>query len=204
MNPSLLALILAVIGASGIVLLVVLASLISGALRGLTWNEGIRLLKSEKGANGFAFSFAGSGIPEGQNFDQVRVRLFNPQGGGGEREPTQVDIFRSFDFAGDRFARDLDMGSSFGQLKKLIQGGSGGIQVEISSRQGGVSKSKFFPAKNFLKEINKCTISATAFNQKNAPSNTLVYYHIPKRDFIAPSVEGGGKSLKNIYQSSIC
>ena len=183
---------IAVLMTLGLLVGIAVLSLLSGALSFLFARPRIRILKSAKGDNGFAFSFSSGGTPENNGFDHIRVRLYNPFG-----KPDQVDISAKFSAGEGFFARDVDMGPGYSRLLNAQNTDKATVQIEISSKKEHVTFDKLMPYKKFIQERTTAELTVEELNKQNGSSSpTKKYYHTPKRDFIAPPIPHKNKSLK--------
>ena len=192
MNTSFLAMGLAAILTLGLLLGVAALSLLSGALTFLFARPRIQILKSENEETGFAFSFYCGTASSKDTFDQVRLRLFNPFG-----KPDQVDLYTTYSPSRGQFAQDVDMGPAYRELIKAKDADKATVQIEVSNRKGGTTFDKLMPVKKFFQERDRSKVSVQEFNDQNGSGTTAKpYYHIPKRDFIAPPIPQTNKVLK--------
>ena len=182
---------IALIMTLGLLLGIVVLNLLTGTLSFLFSRPRIQILKSLKKENGFAFSFFCGSASSNDSFDQVRIRLYNPFG-----NPDQVDIFGKFPASQGSFAHDVDLGPGYSQLLKAKNARKATVQIEISQRKGSVTFDKLMPVKTFFQEHARTQLTAEQFNQQNGSSQAKKYYHVPKKDFIVPSIPQKNKVLK--------
>ena len=191
-NTSFLAMGIAILMTLGLLLGVAVLSLLSGAFSFLFARPRIQILKSLKGDDGFAFSFSSGGTAESNNFDQVRVRLYNPFG-----TPDQVDISAKFPTTRDYFAQDVDFGPGYRRLLDAKNTDKATVQIELSSKRENLTLDKLMPFKKFQQERSRAKLTVEQFKKQTGPSSpTKKYYHIPKKDFIAPPIPQKNKTLK--------
>ncbi len=166
-------------------------SLLSGALNFLFVKPKIEILKSKFGENGFSFSFCWDQSAEPVRFDHVKLQLFNPFG-----TPTQLDIIREFDSAGQDFARDLDLGTKMHELLNAKNIEAATVEIEVSSSRDSVTHKLSMKGAAFKEKISKASVTVEELNIKfNAPAKKP-RFEIPDRTFISPPLPKTGKALK--------
>lgn len=188
MNTTLLTLGLAVAAVFGLVVGLGILSLLSGAMGSLFNPTGITILRSKRGKTGFAFSFKWDSASDPASINRVRVRLYNPHG-----SPTQVDLSNEFTPQSKNFSQDVDLGPGFLDLLSAEGLDKAQVQVEMASKDDVVTFSKMFKARNFIRDMEEATEMAAG---SDIVSKGKVYYHTPKRSFIADPIATANKALK--------
>lgn len=191
MNTTLIAGGIALLLALGLVVGLGALSLLSGAIHFLFARPKLTILKTLHGANGFAFAFTWNSAREPAKFDSVRLRLFNPFG-----NPTQVDVFREFDGADDNFARDLELGASFGEFLKVNGFENALVQVELISSKANVTHMFEMKGADFLAKMNNAKLSAGEFERGITKDSAKPLYQTVERSFIAEPLPVTNKVLK--------
>jgi ferredoxin len=180
----------AAMAAIGLVITLGVVSLLSGGLHFLFARPRIDILKSEKGENGFAFSYSWNSAREPAKFNKVKVRLFNPFGA-----PTQVEVSREFDLADSTFARDVDFGEGMKRLLSADGLEDALVQIEMTSTDQ-ITHQKEMKGAEFLRKIREARESAKVFNEENETPKDTVFYHSVQRSFISGPLGTSNKALK--------
>jgi len=179
-NTSFIALAVATVMGLGLLATLAGASLLTGAVQFLLLKPKLKVLKSKIGESGFAFSYEWNSVQEPADFYQVKVRLYNPFG-----KPTQIEATKSFAVKDQSFALDIDLGTSFVNLRRAKGIDKATIQVELLSKDGIVQQ---FPMKalKFISVINSAEVFAADYEGKLAPSEKAkVYFETHEKTFIA-------------------
>jgi len=113
-NTSMLAMGIASVAVAGLIGSLVGFNLFLGAFEWLFGWPQLIFLRSTKGPQGFAFAFKWNSAKEPAQMNQLKIRIFNPFG-----KPTQMEVTRLFESSSHTFARDVDLGKEFVQLKNL-------------------------------------------------------------------------------------
>jgi len=182
---------IALLAGIGLVVQIGILSLLSGALHFLFARPKLTILKSEKGENGFAFSFKWNSSREPAKFDQFKLRLYNPFG-----SPTQVIINRDYTAASSTFAQDLDLGNDFAELLSAKGLENASVEIEVISAKGAIVHHFIYKAPKFKDMLAKSTGTADEFNEKNKLNYAKPVYDLPKRSFIAEPLPASSKALK--------
>lgn len=191
MNTTIIAMSIAAIAAIGLVVTLGIISLLSGSFHFLVARPKIEILKSEFGDHGFAFSFTWNSAMEPAKFDKVKVRLFNPFG-----SPTQVEVSKAFDAAGDDFARDVYMGVGMKRLLNAQNLEKATVEVEVTSGKDSLTQSFQFKGAKFLKLLNETRETVKTFtNSLPAPAGKPLYQSV-QRTFIAETLPESMKTIK--------
>lgn len=191
MNTTLIAMGIAALLAIGLVINIGVLSLLSGSFHFLFARPRVDILKSEFGDHGFAFSFSWNSAREPAKFDKIKVRLFNPFG-----SPTQVEVSKAFNAAGEDFARDVYMGIG---MKKLIEANglaNATVEVEVSSSSDNISQSFTFNGKKFLDLLGKAVDTVKSFEESLPPKPGKPIYQTVQRSFIAEPLPESSKTIK--------
>ena len=118
----------------GLVGVVGLLSLLSGAFVFLFVKPGFKFLKSET-EDGFAFAFEGNPSDDGPiKFDNLTIRLFNPFG-----NPTQKEISKDFPPAEGSFARDIPLNPGLTEIINAKGFNKATISFKITGKRSSVS-----------------------------------------------------------------
>ena len=185
---------IAIILSVGLLVTVVALNFLTGSIEFFFGQPSLQILKSRNGANGFSFGFKWNKVKEPAKFDLLKIALYNPFG-----NPTQIDVTREFDGSTENFARDLNLGSSMGELMDVISGSDGAkgtIMVEISSRRDGITHQYNMTSEKFLSKVKNAMLTAEEYTGKFGPRESKVLYQTTKRSFIADPMPEGGKTLK--------
>lgn len=191
MNTTWIAMFVAILIGSGLLVGIAALSLLSGALNFLFVKPKLTFLRSMNGANGFAFGFTWDQSAEDVKFNQIRIQLFNPFG-----NPTQVETTREFDGSDIDFARDLDMGPKFTEIKtaKGIEGAT--IEITLSATNDNVFQTITMKGSEFLTKLNSAQEYADQFNKKHEPMKDKLKYKVPERTFISGPLPKSARALK--------
>ena len=191
MNTTWIAMFVALIIGSGLLLGLGVLSLLSGSINFLFVKPRITFLKSTLGTNGFAFSLTWDQSAEPVTFNQVRIQLFNPFG-----SPTQREVTREFDGSDIDFARDLDLGVAFQEIRNAKGIETATVEVTVTASKDNVSHTVSMKGAQFLAKLGESFESAEEFNKKHEPVKNKLKYKVPERSFIAPALPKTGKALK--------
>ena len=182
-----IALLLAVLLVLGLALL----SLLSGAFHFLFGRPTLTLLKTKKGENGLAFAFSWDSADEKASFDTVSVKLFNPFG-----TPPYRELTRSFEAAGEDFAKDVDMGPTFHELLSAHGFDRARVSIQVSSGRDGVTHSFDMKGRDFKRKRQEAKAAPEEYNRGVSSSRGVLYQQV-SREFIAePMGETAEKVLK--------
>ena len=191
MNTTFIAMAVAILLGIGLLVGIGALSLLSGALNFLFVKPKIKILKSQYGKNGFAFSFTWDQSAEAVTFDRLKIQLFNPFG-----NPVQMEITREFEASRKDFARDLDLGVKFKELlsAKGLDGAT--VEIEVSSSRESVTHQISMKGNSFKEQYINATELASDVNDKfNLPAEAP-RFEIPERSFISGPLPKTGKALK--------
>lgn len=169
-------------------------SLLLGTFETLFGKPQLKLLRSTKGGNFFAFGFKWNSSKEPAAIDNVRIRLFNAFG-----NPTQVEVSKPLEAKKTSFAAEIDMGPGFKDLLGAQQFDMALIQIEIFSTKDGVTFQFEMKGAKFKKLITDASLTVEQFieqNKLNTARTTKALNNIPIRSFIADTVPGKGPQLK--------
>ncbi len=190
-NTSLLAMVVAILLALGLVIGLGVLSLTTGGLIFLFGRPRLAILKS-KSDQDFAFSFKWDAAGEPAKFDHIKIRLFNPFG-----KPTQIIISEDFPSANEAFARDINFGPALEKILTTKGLDQCTVQVEVSSLKDGLSHQFDMNGVKFLNKIKSSVLTADEFNEKNSSKTAKPLFQTVKQSFIAePLVATGNKKLK--------
>ncbi len=191
-TTSLMALAIAALMGLGLVIGIGVLSLLTGGLYFLFEKRKFIMLKSTLGENGFAFAYSWNSAREEANFDQVFVKLYNPFS-----TPTMLEAAQSFEKASETFARDLDLGPSFGQIVKIGAHKNATITIELRSSKDGLIQNFEMNSHKFFENLNNAFETKDEFNQKHLGGSSKKLYTSVDRSFIAePFPESVFKELK--------
>lgn len=195
MNPSLIALGVAVIIVIFVLVHIVGLNFVIGTGEFFFGKPKLKFLKSAIGQQGLAFSFNFNPAKEPARYDKVKVRLFNPFG-----KPEQVEIAKPFDPQKQPFSLDVDMGSAWNNIINATELARATIQVELSATKDGVSHQYDFNAQKFFKLMNESTQSIEQTSDENAKDQQEPVFSSYKtglpHSMIADQVPGKGVHLK--------
>lgn len=169
-------------------------SLFLGAFDAFFGRPTLTILKSVKGATGFAFAFNWDSGKEPVKINRVRVRLFNPFG-----EPKLIDTSADFPAFEKSFAIDIDLGSGYENFLRAKGFEQSRVEVEIYSAKSGVSYKFEYKGTDFkLKLLNAPeTVLGYAEKFKEKVNPQLAEYGVvPQKSMIADTVPGKGPQLK--------
>ena len=192
-QPFMIALGIALVAGIGAVIGLGILSLTIGGVDFLFGRPRINFLKTKNGFNGFAFSFHWNAAKEPARMDVVKVRLYNPFG-----NPTMLEVLEQFDPQDKPFGQDIDLGSTFSQLRSAIGNDGCTVEVEVSSSKDGYAYSFQMKGDKFLAKLDEATESLEQYAERTrekAPRKT-VKYGVIHRDTIADTVPGKGPTLK--------
>jgi ferredoxin len=175
----------------GLLLGLAALSLLSGAINFLFVKPRLKILKSTLGPNGFAFAVSWDQSAEPVKYDHVRIQLFNPFG-----NPTQREVTREFAGSEDDFARDLDLGIAFNEIKSAKGIEKATVEITVSASKVSVFQTISMNGAEFLAKLNDSFETAEDFNKKHEPLKKKSTYKIPERSFISPPLPKSGKALK--------
>lgn len=191
MSTTWIAMFLAIGAGVGLLLGIGALSLLSGTINFLFVRPKITILKSANGANGFAFGFSWDQSAEPVKFNQIRIQLFNPFG-----SPTQREVTREFDGSGIDFARDLDLGTAFGEIKNATGMDKATVEITVSATRDNVFQTITMKGSELVEKMKSATESAQDFNKKHEPLVDKLKYKVPERSFISAPLPKSGKALK--------
>ncbi len=192
-SSSLIAMGVAGVAIAGFLTAVAGASLTVGALEFLFGKAKLKILKSTKGANGFAFAYEWDNGKEPARFDRVKVRMFNPFG-----SPTQIDASKDFEPKDSSFALDIEL-HSFEKILESKGFENSLIQVELFSSKDGISSQFEFKGPKFKDMLLNAPKTADQYNekfQKKVNPNLAKFGVAPAKSMIADTVPGKGPQLK--------
>lgn len=173
----------------GLVVGVGFLSLSVGALESLFGKARLKILKSENYNTGFAFGLLWNAAKEPARIDNVKVRLFNPNG-----KPTQLEVYRKFDTFSDSFATEIEMGQAYIELLGAQGMDTARVQVEVSSTLDGVAFQFEYPGSKFRNLLQSANKTVSDYHQEDKPASKSPI-GIPARNFIADTVPGQGAQL---------
>ena len=166
-------------------------SLLSGALNFLFVKPKIKILKSQHGENGFAFSFVWDQSAEPVSFDRLKIQLFNPFG-----NPVQMEITREFEASKIDFARDLDLGTKFKELRSAKGLDGATVEIEVSSTKDNVTHQISMKGNSFKEKYSSASETAAEVSENFSPPKVTPKFEIPERSFISAPLPKTGKALK--------
>lgn len=184
----------ALVAIAGVISSIAGLSLLIGAADFFLGKPKVTVLKSTKGANGFAFAFEWDNGKEPARFDRVRVRLFNPFG-----TPTQIDASRDFEAKSDSFAIDLELAPLFENIIEAKGLDNSLVQIEVFSSKDGLSFQFEYKGPKFKSMMLNAPKTAEQYSQKwvkKINPNLVKYGVAPAKSFIADTVPGKGPQLK--------
>lgn len=190
MSTTYIAMIVAILIGTGLLVGIAALSLLSGALNFLFVKPKIEILKNTL-ENGFAFTFKWDQDAEPVKFDRVRIRLFNPFG-----SPKEVDITREFDGSDVDFAREVDMGEN---LKKILSASmleKATIEVEVTATKDSVTHKQTFKALDFKSQRESSVNTVESVEAQFVVKKVKPRFEIPERTFISPPLPKTAKQLK--------
>lgn len=191
MNTTWIAMFVAILLGSGLLIGIAALSLLSGALNFLFVKPKLTFLRSSNGANGFAFGFTWDQSAEDVKFNQIRIQLFNPFG-----TPTQVEVTREFDGSDVDFARDLDMGLKFAEIKNAKGLETATVEITVSATNDAVFQTTTYKGSEFLVKLSSAQEYADQFNKKHEPMKASQKYKVPERTFISGPLPKSARALK--------
>ena len=151
----------------------------------------LTILRSQKGANGFAFHFQWDESKASVQYNVVKLKLFNPFGA-----PRQVEMAHSFEKTNESFVQDLDMGPAMGSLLQARGLDKARVQVELNSRDG-VAYQAEFKAMELIKLMKEAGTTVQDL-RKESSTNSFVpeeNFWTIGREFIADTVPGKGAQV---------
>ena len=193
-SSSLIAMGVAGVAIAGLISSIAGFSLLIGAVDFLFGKPKLTILKSTKGANGFAFAFEWDNGKEPARFDRIKVRLFNPFG-----SPTQIDASKDFEAKSSSFAMDVDLAPLFQNILEANGLDKSLVQIEVYSSKDGVSFQFEYKGMKFKEMFLNGPKTADQYSQKWAKKENphLAKFGVaPAKSMIADTVPGKGPQLK--------
>ena len=195
MNLTFVTMSIAVVLAVGLVVNVVVLNFAIGSIQFFFGKPKFSVLRTRSGKNGLAFGFRWNSSKEPASFDKIRVVLYNPFG-----NPSQIDISKEFSKKDSNFGIDLDLGSKFGELLKVIsfpERPKARVMVEISASSEGINHQFEMSAEKFSKSFSNSEHTLESYEEKYGVKKAKILYPTVKRSFVAdPLPATGGKKLK--------
>lgn len=192
MNTTFLAMGVALFLAINALIGIAALSLLTGAFHFLFIKPRLKFLKSQYGSEGFAFGFSWNHTGDEARFNQIKIHLFNPFG-----SPTQLEITRSFNAHDEAFAEDLNLGAPLKALVAAKGFDDALIEIELTSKKGGITHLLSMKGKAFLEKVNSATETAEEFNKKQVTEKVKpIFTEAPERSFISGPLPKSGKALK--------
>jgi ferredoxin len=194
MSTSLLAMGVAGLAIIGLVVNVAGISLFLGAVEFLFGKGKLKILKSTKGSNGFAFALEWNDGKEPCKFDRVNVRLFNPFG-----KPTQIEASKDFEAKATSFAIDLELAPNFEKILNAQGIENATVQIELYASKEGTCYQYEYKANRFKELLLDAPATADVYGKKfvKKVSPSLAEYGVvPQKSMIADTVPGKGPQLK--------
>lgn len=193
MTTSFIAMGLAFLAVIGLVVGIGVLSLTVGAVDFIFGGPKINFLKTQKGENGFAFSFNWNSAKEPATMNYIQLRLYNALGGN-----KQIILSAEFEGENNKFAKDIDFGSKFQEIIKEAKGSSSTVEIEVGSRKDGIHYQFLMKGEKFLERIQLGIKTVDQFYKESQwNENTIAKNPIPMptRSFIADTVPGQGNQL---------
>lgn len=191
MSSSILALAVSILLTLGLIVSIGAVSLLTGAFYFLFSKKKLTVLQTGHGANGFAFAYQWNASREPASFNQIRVRLFNPNG-----NPTQIEVTKEFPAKKDDFAVDLDMGPAFAKLLSADGFDNASVTVTLFSKDG-VAVPFNMKAFDFKSKMEDSKQTVAVWEHEFGPKDPKVFYHTVSKSFIAdPLPATSNKTLK--------
>lgn len=194
MSTSLLAMGVAGLAMLGLVINVAGVSLFLGAVEFLFGKAKLKILKSTKGSNGFAFALEWNDGKEPAQFNRVNVRLFNPFG-----QPTQIEASKDFDAKSTSFSIDLELAPNFEKIVQAIGSQNSTVQIELVSAKDGTCYQFEYKGVRFKELLLEAPATAEVYGQKfikKINPYLAEYGVVPAKSMIADTVPGKGPLLK--------
>ncbi|MFZ4714068.1 MAG: ferredoxin [Bacteriovoracaceae bacterium] len=193
-SSSLIAMGVAGVAIAGAISSIAGFSLLIGAVDFLFGKPKLTVLKSIKGANGFAFAFEWDNGKEPARFDRIKVRLFNPFG-----TPTQIDASKDFEAKSSSFAMDVELAPLFENIIEAKGLEKSLVQIEVFSSKDGISFQFEYKGLKFKEMMLNSGKTSEQFAQKwvkKVNPNLAKFGVAPAKSMIADTVPGKGPSLK--------
>ncbi len=190
-NTTLIALAIAILATIGLIVTAAAVSLLTGGVHFFFGRPRLRLLKSEHGDTGVAFSLRWNNSKEPANFDVVKIKLFNPFG-----TPTQIEVSHKLNGYDYDFAEDIDFGERIKPLFDAKGFDRARIMIELISSKDGFSHQAEMRTIDFMAKRASAEMTAQEFNDKYGAKPETQYFEIPKRSFVSGPLPTTNKSLK--------
>lgn len=184
MNTTLIALAIALLVVTGMVVQLGLLSLLSGAFFFLFGKSKFEILKTSSD-DSFAFGYLWNNTREPAKYNHVAVRLFNPFG-----KKTQVMVSSDFAVQDSDFGVEVKMGPAFKEILATENLDKATVEIELKSKDG-VMQNRSMKARRFIELYRGATQTVEAFNEKHGYVKPKAFYHQTARSFIADPIPQG-------------
>ena len=178
MNTTLIALAIALLVVTGMIVQLGILSLLSGAFFFLFGKSKLEILKASDDES-LAFGYSWNNSREPVKFNHVVVRLFNPFG-----KKTQVTVSGDFAAQDSDFAVEVKFSPVFKEILDIENLDSATVEVELKSKEG-VTQSRQFKARKFIEAYRGATMTVEEFNGEYGYEKPKMFYHQTARTFIA-------------------
>ncbi|MFG1498590.1 ferredoxin [Halobacteriovorax sp. XZX-3] len=184
MNTTLIALAIALLVVTGMVVQLGVLSLLSGSFFFLFGKSKFEVLKSSDDES-FAFGYRWNNSRQPAKFNHVTVRLFNPFG-----KKTQVTVSSDFAVQDSDFGIEVKMGPAFKDILELENLDSSTVEIELKSKDG-VTQSRTMKGRKFIEAFRGAENTVETFNEKYGYVKPKMFYHQTTRSFIADAIPQG-------------
>ncbi|WP_419168565.1 ferredoxin [Halobacteriovorax sp.] len=184
MNTTLIALAIALLVVTGMIVQLGILSLLSGAFFFLFGKSKLDVLKASDDES-FAFGYRWNNSREPAKFNHVVVRLFNPFG-----KKTQVTVSSDYAAQDSDFAVEVKFGPAFKDILDIENLDSATVEVEIKSKEG-ITQSRQMKARKFIEAYRGATQTVEEFNGEFGYEKPKKFYHQTSRSFIADPIPEG-------------
>jgi ferredoxin len=181
----------AVVAVVGLVVTIVLANYVIGAIETYLGKPSLTFLKSN-GDTVFSFAFDFNDAKEPTTFNRVKLRLFNPNG-----NPTQMEVSSEFEPKTESFAIDAQMKQGYIKFLGATNFDNARVNVELNSDRDGITHQFEMTGAQFRKKIiaAKMTVDQYLNRPKLFKMADQPPIDVPIRSFIADTVPGRGPQL---------
>jgi len=190
-NTSFVAMGVALVAVIGLVVTIVVANYVIGALETYLGKPRLTFLKSS-GDTIFSFAFDFNDAKEPTVFNRVKLRLFNPHG-----TPTQMEVACELGNQSESFAFDAQMHQGYIKFLGATNFDQARVMVELNSDRDGITHQFEMSGAKFRKKI--VTASMTVEQYLNRPKLFKMAdqppIDVPIRSFISDTVPGKGPQL---------
>ncbi len=191
MSTSFVAMGVALVAVVGLVVTIVVANYVIGAVETYLGKPSLTFLKSN-GDTVFSFAFDFNDAKEPAAFNRVKLRLFNPNG-----NPTHMEVSSEFELKTESFAIDAQMKQGYVKFLGASNFNNARVTVELNSDRDGITHQFEMTGAQFRKKI--ISANSTVDQYLNRPKLFKMAdqppIDVPIRSFIADTVPGRGPQL---------